>query len=240
MILSRFLIFISILAICLGNSLAFVDKEINESRKCSAIFSYFEKRFNIPKDLLHSISLRESAKKHSNSNLVIVWPWTVNVGGQGYYFNNKRDAVKFTKNQLASGATNIDVGCMQINLKYHPNAFTSLEQAFSPRSNVAYGAKFLSEKYIQHGDWISAVGNYHSADPARGRKYRQRVGQIGSNMATYKKNLRKALYSSNKSTTSKNITTNSKTTSYKKKSGRQVQVRVGRINNDNWYRKVKK
>lgn len=240
MVLSRFLTFISIFAICLGNSLAFVDREINESRKCSAIFSYFEKRFNIPKDLLHSISLRESAKKHSSRNLAIVWPWTANVGGQGYYFNNKRDAVNFTKNQLASGVTNIDVGCMQINLKYHPNAFTSLEQAFSPRSNVGYGAKFLTEKYIQHGDWISAVGNYHSADPARGRDYRRKVGQIGDNMTMYKSNLRKALYSSKKSTASRNIILHNKSNSRNKVTDNQVQVRVGRINNDNWYRKVKK
>ena len=41
------------------------------------------------------------------------------------------------------GVRNIDVGCMQVNLRYHPKAFKSLGQAFDPRANAAYAAGFL-------------------------------------------------------------------------------------------------
>jgi hypothetical protein len=35
---------------------------------------------------------------------------------------------------------------MQINLKHHPGAFASLEEAFDPQKNIAYAAQFLKEK----------------------------------------------------------------------------------------------
>ena len=38
------------------------DREITESQKCSRMFSYFENRYNLPKDILHSISLQETRK----------------------------------------------------------------------------------------------------------------------------------------------------------------------------------
>lgn len=242
MFLYHFLIFILAFVIS-ATSFAFADKEINESIKCSAIFSYFEKRFNIPKDLLHAIALKESAKKHSNRNLVIVWPWTVNIAGKGYYFTNKRDAIRFAKNQLASGVINMDVGCMQINLKYHPEAFSSLEQAFSPHKNVAYGAKFLTEKYMQHGNWEKAVGGYHSENPERAQNYRTMVSKIGDDMHSYKKNLRKHMFANNiyahkNRNYEKSTTLIQGSNKYKMKNNKyKVQVRVGRLNNNNWYRK---
>ena len=120
-------------------SYAKTDPEMLESQKCSNIFSYFEKRHKIPKDTLYSISLQETQKPHSKHRLGLTWPWavTVNPSGKGYHFKNKTEAIKFAKAQLASGKGSIDVGCMQINLKYHPDAFTSVEQAFSPRRNLA-------------------------------------------------------------------------------------------------------
>jgi soluble lytic murein transglycosylase-like protein len=102
----------------------------------------------------------------------------VNPSGKGYHFKNKIEAVKFVKAQLASGKSSVDVGCMQINLKYHPDAFTSIEQVFCPRKNIAYGAKFLKEKYNQYGDWQKAIGSYHSG-----------VKQINDSMHMHKKKL---------------------------------------------------
>ena len=40
----------------------------------------------------------------------------------------------------AQGARSIDVGCMQVNLLHHADAFASLEQAFDPVANARYAA----------------------------------------------------------------------------------------------------
>lgn len=215
------------------------DPELMESQKCSNIFSYFEKRYKIPKDTLYSISLRETQKAHSKHAIGITWPWTVTVNpsGKGYHFRNKTEAIKFAKNQLASGKESIDVGCMQINLKYHPDAFTSVEQAFSPRRNIAYGAKFLKEKYEQHGDWQKAIGAYHSGSSEKASAYHSLVKQISDSMHIYKKRL--ADLSSYRYRTTKIATTTKSSQQKEKFLGMgKVQVRVGTLKENNWFRKV--
>lgn len=220
-------------------SYAKTDPEMIESQKCSNVFSYFEKRHNIPKDTLYSISLRETQKAHSKHGIGITWPWTitVNPGGKGYHFKNKTEAIKFAKEQLQSGKGSIDVGCMQINLKYHPKAFSSIEQALSPQNNIAYGAKFLKEKYKQHGNWQKAIGAYHSSSSDKASIYHAMVKEIKDSMVKYKKQLAdldKREYKTTK------IATESKKPEQKSKflGMKQIQVRVGTLKENNWFRKV--
>ena len=162
------------------------DKEIIQSARCVGYFRHFETRLKIPQDTLYSISLQETGKIHSNKKIKIAWPWTVNVEGRGYYFDSKREAMVFVRDQMRSGKESIDVGCMQVNLKYHPDAFRSLEHAFDPRTNIAYGAKFLMSKYEQLGSWSKAIAHYHSATPHLGEKYRDDVVKIAQNIDHYK------------------------------------------------------
>lgn len=63
--------------------------------------------------------------------------------GKGRYFATKEEAVRAVKKLQAQGVKSIDVGCMQINLAYHGDAFDSIEDALDPETNVTYGAKFL-------------------------------------------------------------------------------------------------
>lgn len=163
-----------------------IDKELAYSAKCVKALRFFETKYKIPKDTLYSISLAETGKIHSKKNIKISWPWTVNVEGQGYYFDSKKQAIDFVRSQLSLGKQSIDVGCMQINLKHHPEAFKSLEHAFDPRFNVAYGAQFLLEKYNQLGDWAKAIANYHSATPHLGQSYKNNVLKIAQNIDHYK------------------------------------------------------
>ena len=169
-----------------SSSYAAVDKEIIQSARCVGYFRHFETRLKIPQDTLYSISLQETGKIHSDKKMKIAWPWTVNVEGKGYYFDTKREAVIFVRDQLRTGKESIDVGCMQVNLKHHPEAFHSLDQAFDPKSNIAYGAKFLVSKYEQLGSWAKAIGHYHSATPHLGEKYKDNVVKIAQNIDHYK------------------------------------------------------
>ncbi|WP_375318590.1 lytic transglycosylase domain-containing protein [Candidatus Tisiphia endosymbiont of Oplodontha viridula] len=189
-------------------SYANMDAEIAESHKCSRMFPYFEKTHQIPPDTLHSIALKESGKKHTGYNIRVVWPWTVNVEGKGYYFNTKKEAIFFVKKQIIYGKENIDVGCMQINLKHHFNAFNSLNQAFDPEQNVAYGAKFLKEKYNQLGSWHKAIAYYHSATHELGSRYKQDVLKIANNMDLYKNSVN--MYSGDYYNNASTLPTNNK------------------------------
>ena len=73
------------------------------------------------------------------------------------------------------GVRSIDIGCLQINLRHHPQAFASLEEAFDPLANARYGARFLGELQATRGDWMQAAGGYHSQTPGFAEPYRARV-----------------------------------------------------------------
>jgi hypothetical protein len=233
---TRILILIS-LTLCSMSAFA-ADREIMESKKCSSMFSYFENRYNLPKDILHSISLQETRKPHSRHQIGVVWPWTINVEGKGFHFRTKKDAIRFVKDQLKEGKTSIDIGCMQINLKYHPDAFTSLDQAFSPRRNIAYAAQLLQSHYKRLRSWDKAVGQYHSSTHDRASNYQASVNRINNKMVTYKqdlnrytheRNYRESLYSTN--STNKNMRT-------KYPGMSKVELRVSGIKNNDLFRKV--
>jgi soluble lytic murein transglycosylase-like protein len=75
----------------------------------------------------------------------------------------------------ARGVTNIDVGCMQVNLRWHGHAFETLEQAFDPAYNVAYAAAFLLDLRASENSWTKAIGVYHSRTPKFSGPYRSKV-----------------------------------------------------------------
>lgn len=174
-------------------ALATQDIELAHSIRCLKLFEAYEHKYNMPSDTLHSISLQESGRMHSGGRTKMVWPWTVNVEGKGYHFNSKKEAVRFVKGELAQGRRSIDVGCMQVNLKQHPDAFSSIEEALDPRSNVNYGAYFLRLKYEQLGNWSKAIAHYHSATPSLGVPYKDKVIKIARNIDKYKMAFRENL-----------------------------------------------
>ncbi|MGE0119113.1 MAG: lytic transglycosylase domain-containing protein [Dongiaceae bacterium] len=133
-----------------------------------------ERQHRIPNGLLAAIGLTESGRSMGRGHRT-VWPWTVNAAGEGHYFESKADAIAFVEGKLADGIESIDVGCMQINLKHHPDAFASLEDAFDPAVNVGYGAEFLAALHDAFGGWITAARRYHSATPEKGEAYGTRV-----------------------------------------------------------------
>ncbi|NKE43149.1 lytic transglycosylase domain-containing protein [Roseomonas frigidaquae] len=94
---------------------------------------------------------------------------------------NRAAAVAAVAALRAGGVASIDVGCMQINLLHHPDAFADLHEAFDPVANVRYAAAFLSRLRAGLPDWEAAIRRYHSGNAARGDAYRRRVAmaQLG-------------------------------------------------------------
>jgi len=142
---------------------------------CRIAIDRIEREANIPAQLMTAISMVESGRPDPDTGEKIAWPWTVNNAGDGRYFDTKAQAMTHVRALVARGQRNIDVGCMQVNLMYHPEAFVDLDEAFDPLSNVAYAARYLKDLRDQTHSWSLAVANYHSATPERGQIYRKKV-----------------------------------------------------------------
>jgi len=145
---------------------------------CLNFTEKYGKQFNIPDKLLTSISLVESGIKKNNN--FVSWPWTLNVAGKSMFFDNRDDALSFLKKNYKN--KNIDVGCMQISLKYHINEFDTLENILDPDTNVKYAAKFLRKLFLKHKRWNEAISRYHSSVPKRKTQYLNRVKNYWSDI----------------------------------------------------------
>ncbi|AQS86931.1 hypothetical protein A0U93_02075 [Neoasaia chiangmaiensis] len=144
------------------------------SNTCQAAVADAERAMHIPLRLLDSISKVESGRPDDAHHLM-AWPWTINAQGQGYFYESKEEAIAAAHAFLAHGINSIDVGCLQINLHHHPDAFSSLDEAFDPITNAHYGARFLTDLFDRFHAWTAATAAYHSLTPEFGQDYARRV-----------------------------------------------------------------
>lgn len=151
------------------------DNDVAAELQCLRQLQALERSFHIPQGLLTAISLAESGRAVDGDGDLVAWPWTINVNGKGFYFDTKQEAVDATRKLIDEGQRSIDIGCMQVNLRYHPNAFNSIDDAFDPAQNVAYGAQYLSSLHRLQGSWTKAVERYHSSNDVRREDYREKV-----------------------------------------------------------------
>lgn len=147
----------------------------NEWKLCDSQTHKVEREKGIPLYLLKSISLAETGRWDRQKRENVAWPWTVTALGVGNYFQNKFEALKYVRFLQANAITNIDVGCMQVNLHYHGDAFASLEDAMDPATNVTYAAKYLKGLYQSARSWTKATGFYHSKTPKHFQVYKLKV-----------------------------------------------------------------
>jgi hypothetical protein len=142
---------------------------------CTVHAAAHEQANRIPKGLVQAVALAESGRWLAEDQSTLPWPWTVTSGKDSFYLPTKDAAIAKVQELKAGGRTNIDVGCMQINLHYHPDAFASLDDAFDPNTNIAYGTQFLKELRLQTRSWGKATAFYHSQNRERGNAYRAKV-----------------------------------------------------------------
>ncbi len=133
-----------------------------------------ERTAHLPPRLLDAIALVESGRRDADG-VLMPWPWTINVQGVGHFYDTKAQAIAAVQQYQAQGIRSIDVGCAQINLMYHADAFGSLDAAFDPDTNARYAATFLDQLYSQSGSWPKAAADYHSQTPDVGVDYEKRV-----------------------------------------------------------------
>lgn len=144
---------------------------------CEALAARAGHEAGIPTGLLPAIARMESGHSFRGEPRR-AWPWTLNEGGQSHYFESQYEALTYLQSAIDRGVTNIDVGCMQINYRWHYDNFASLDAMLDPEGNTQYGAEFLAELNRRLGSWDHAVARYHSADASQGQSYQIAVADI--------------------------------------------------------------
>lgn len=120
---------------------------------------------SVPYETLLAISVVETGRD------LRPWPWTVNLGGEGNWLVSREEAVRLVDTALGQGLTNIDIGCFQLNYRWHGAAFGSLEDILDPERNALYAARLLASHFERTGDWALAAAAYHSATPDLAERY---------------------------------------------------------------------
>ncbi len=112
------------------------------------------------------------------------WAWALNRGGEGHWFDTRAAALGYLEQAVAEGTTNIDVGCFQLNLRWHGDAFATLDQMIDPTANALYAARHVGDLYRRSGNWVTAAAAYHSATPEHAERYLGRFEPIYAALET--------------------------------------------------------
>jgi hypothetical protein len=130
----------------------------------------------VPLEVLSAIALTETGRRIEGRHRA--WPWTVNMEGVGAWFATREEALAYVHEHYQRGARSFDVGCFQINFRWHGNAFASIEDMFDPLQNATYAGQFLRNLYMETGSWSASAGAYHSRTPEFANRYRARFDRI--------------------------------------------------------------
>jgi hypothetical protein len=146
------------------------------SLSCDRAALLASQEHDVPIDVLRAVTRTETGR--GKGGTLQPWPWTVNMEGAGHWFDTEDAARAFVFKHFKRGARSFDVGCFQINYKWHGQAFQSIEEMFDPVKNARYAAQFLSDLHQELGTWTEAAGAYHSRTPKFAKIYKARFNRI--------------------------------------------------------------
>lgn len=143
---------------------------------CDAAAREAANETGVPLDVLMAITRTETGR--TSGGATRPWLWTVNIEGRGDWFDTKSDALTYVFNHFKAGARSFDIGCFQINYRWHGAYFTSIEEMFDPLSNARYAASFLRALFDESGNWTVAAGAFHSRTAVHADRYMVRFGSM--------------------------------------------------------------
>ena len=133
---------------------------------CERYIAEAATRYAIPLAVFYAVGLQETGGRDG------LRPYTMNIDGRTATSGTLEAALDLLRTAQARGARLIDIGCMQINLRYHGQHFASPRAMFDPAANVDYAARFLRELKAREGTWTLAVARYNAGpgnNPAQKR-----------------------------------------------------------------------
>lgn len=146
------------------------------SAQCDEAAALAARETSVPLDVLLAVTRTETGR--SDGGALVPWPWTVNMEGAGRWFATEDEARAYVFLNFKRGARSFDVGCFQINYKWHGQAFRSIDEMFDPVRNALYAAGFLADLHAELGDWTKAAGAYHSRTKKYADRYEARFDRI--------------------------------------------------------------
>jgi hypothetical protein len=132
---------------------------------CPQLIADAEARRQIPRGLLMAIAVTESGLNGSPN------PHAMNIAGRSYFARDLNDMASVISANWQRGIQSIDVGCMQINLKYHGDKFARMTDLLHSPTNVEYGASYLIHLATERGSWREGVMDYHNKNSAARRRW---------------------------------------------------------------------
>lgn len=141
------------------------------SDMCRAAAARAAKLTGVPVSVLLAISLTETGRRMDGQ--MSPWPWTLNIEGKGFWLDTENAALDMAHSARAAGKRSFDVGCFQLNYRWHGEAFKSLSDMLNPDTNALYAARFLAGLYSETGNWSQAAGHYHSRTRHFADRYRK-------------------------------------------------------------------
>ncbi|WP_170418290.1 transglycosylase SLT domain-containing protein [Ruegeria atlantica] len=164
------------LAALLGAQPGFAMSDTGIARVCDHAAQRAALSEGVPLDVMRAIARVETGRALDGA--LHPWPWTINVEGKGIWFTSEFEAKSYVFNIFKAGKRSFDVGCFQINYRWHGKAFRSIDAMFDPDENATYAAQFLKELYAELGSWNAAAGAYHSRTPALANAYMARFQTV--------------------------------------------------------------
>ncbi len=147
-----------------------------EARQCFDAIRNAAANSGVPEEILLAVAITESGRNGSAG--LEPWPWALNQGGEGMWFETRESALTTLVDPLPQGVTNIDIGCFQLNWRWHGDGFASVPDMIDPGKNAAYAAEFLLRLRHQTGSWEKAVAGYHSFTPRHATRYMERFRPV--------------------------------------------------------------
>ena len=123
---------------------------------CETHIATAAQRYGIPLAVFYAVGLVETGSRGG------LQPYSMNIEGRASTNATLADALRTFETARRSGAKLIDVGCMQINYRWHGDRFASVSEMFDPARNVDYAARFLNELKSREGSWTLAVARYNA------------------------------------------------------------------------------
>lgn len=111
--------------------------------------------------ILYAVALVESAQ--INDRLAAPWPWALNRQGRAIIPSSRFEARGILNEALNKGIRSIDVGLMQVNVRWNGHRVRRPDDLLDPETNIRVGADVLTEAIDSApGDLALGIGRYHT------------------------------------------------------------------------------
>lgn len=130
--------------------------------------------------LLYAVALTESAQgtpAQVREALVSPHPYALRTPARGYYPETRDEAIATLNEILASGEKLVDVGLMQLNLRWNGHRVDAPADLLDPRTSLRAAADVLTDAMASApNDIVLGIGRYYTwSDDNASRSYAERV-----------------------------------------------------------------